>query len=126
LQLNGDISVKKEHDVQTISVEELKKYYDDNQNLNLIDVRELDEWQDVHIPRALHIPKDFIAANILKQIPDQSRPIYLHCRSGARSLHAANSLLEMGYKDVYSVDGGIIAWKEAGYPTKTKIDESRH
>ncbi|MDF1757999.1 MAG: rhodanese-like domain-containing protein [Legionellaceae bacterium] len=116
--------MEKEHAVQTISVNELKKQYDNNDQICLIDVRELEEWQDIHIPKALHISKDNLLSQISDKIPEISLPIYLHCRSGVRSLHAANALLQLGYKDVYSVDGGIVAWAAAGYPTKTRIDES--
>lgn len=102
--------------IQTISVDELKKHYDSNQNLCLIDVRELSEWQEMHIPKAIHIAKDELKTNITKTNANYTTPIYLHCRSGVRSLHAANTLLELGYTNVYSVDGGIIAWFNAGFP----------
>lgn len=108
-----------EHDVQTISVDELKKIYDINNDINLIDVRELDEWQTIHIPRAIHIAKDDLSTKILQEIPKKNEPIYLHCRGGVRSLHAASALLDLGYTDVYSVDGGILAWEKAGFPTET-------
>ena len=102
--------------IPTISVHELKKHYDNTQDMYLIDVRELEEWQDQHIPRALHIPKNELITQVPAKIPELSKPIYLHCRGGVRSLHAASCLLELGYKNVYSVDGGIIEWANAGYP----------
>lgn len=116
--------MRKEPHIKTISVHELKQHYDNSQDICLIDVRELDEWQDLHIPRALHIPKDDLIALIQEKIPQRSQPIYLHCRGGVRSLHAANSLIELGYEDVYSVDGGIMEWAKAGYPVKTAIDDT--
>lgn len=108
--------------VQTISVAELKKHYDKDQNFCLIDVRELSEWQDIHIPKAIHISKDNLQDKINTTAPEHSTPIYLHCRSGVRSLHAACTLIELGYKNVFSVDGGIMAWHEAGFPTDSRID----
>ena len=107
-----------EHKIKTINVHELKKRYDASPDLCLIDVREDDEWQALHIPGAIHIPKDALANVITAKIPDQTCPIYLHCRGGVRSLYAANTLAELGYQDVYSVDGGIIEWADAGYPVK--------
>lgn len=104
--------------VKTIDVQEFKKHHDANPNLCLIDVRELNEWQEVHIPGALHIPQDTLPAQIAKKIPDYNQPIYLHCRGGVRSLHAAQKLIELGYKEVYSLDGGITAWEKCGYPIK--------
>ena len=107
-----------DHKINTISVHELKKRRSANPNLCIIDVREDHEWQEQRIPGALHIPKDIIISKIAEQIPERDHPIYLHCRGGVRSLYAANCLLELGYKEVYSVDGGIAEWAKAGYPVE--------
>lgn len=104
--------------VKTIDVHELKKRRDADPKLCLIDVRELHEWQLVHIPSALHIPKDEITSTITAAIPEKDNAIYLHCKSGMRSLYAANCLLDLGYKDIYSIDGGIADWAMFGYPVE--------
>lgn len=109
--------------IQTISVHELKKVYDNPDGIHLIDVRELDEWNEHHIPGAIHIPKDILPTVIQETIPQHTQTIYLHCRGGVRSLHAANCLLEMGYQKVYSVDGGIIEWINAGYPVQSTFQK---
>lgn len=106
----------KEHNIKTVDVQELKKQMDNNHNLCLIDVREFNEWQTLRIPGAIHIPKDQIAIEISSKITDKNQPIYLHCRSGVRSLYAAQSLIDNGYQEVYSVDGGILDWAKHGYP----------
>ncbi|KTD32953.1 Rhodanese domain protein [Legionella nautarum] len=105
--------------INTIDVHELKKRLDTNPNLCLIDVRELHEWQSLHIPGALHIPKDELAAKIEALIPEREKPIYLHCKAGVRSLYAANCLLNMGYQELYSIDGGIAEWAMVGYPVES-------
>lgn len=105
--------------IKTIDVHELKKRYDASPDLCLIDVREEDEWQELHIPGAIHIPKDTLTNMITVKIPDRKSPVYLHCRGGVRSLYAANCLAELGYQDVYSVDGGIVEWAASGYPVKS-------
>lgn len=102
--------------IQTISVHELKKRRDTTKDLCLIDVRELDEWQEMHIPGALHLPKDTVCACIETHVPDRNQPIYLHCRGGVRSLYAAQQLAAIGYTQLYSVDGGIAQWQACGYP----------
>ncbi len=104
------------HKIKTIDVHELKKRYDTLPELCLIDVRENHEWKEMHIPRALHIPKDTLVSVIEQELPDHKRPIYLHCRGGVRSLYAANCLMGLGYQEVYSIDGGIMEWINAGYP----------
>jgi rhodanese-related sulfurtransferase len=112
--------MNKEHVVQRIDVDELKKHYDNDKPFYLIDVRELSEWDEGHIPGATHIPKDVILEKIGSVVSDKSCPIFLHCRGGTRSLHAGESLLEIGFKKVYSIDGGIMDWQAHGYPVKNK------
>lgn len=102
--------------IKTIDVHELKKRYDTEKDLCLIDVREDDEWQAMRIPRAIHIPKNEISQKIAAYVSEFQCPIYLHCKGGVRSLYAAESLLAQGYQNVYSVDGGIMDWLNAGYP----------
>lgn len=104
--------------INTIDVHELKKRRDIDPSLCLIDVRELHEWQILRIPGALHMPKDHLPETIEALIPERDKPIYLHCKGGMRSLYAANCLMELGYKEVYSVDGGIAEWAMFGYPVE--------
>ena len=102
--------------VNHIDVHELKKRRDEQPALCLIDVRELHEWQEKHIPDTLHIPKDAVISTIDNYNIDRDTPIYLFCRGGTRSLYAAQALISLGYKEVYSIDGGITAWDASGYP----------
>jgi rhodanese-related sulfurtransferase len=102
--------------IKTLNVHELKNAMDANNCLCLIDVREPDEWQEMRIPGAINIPKDQLALEIKQLIKEKDHPIYLHCRGGVRSLYAAQSLSELGYHEVYSIDGGIIEWAIFGYP----------
>ncbi|KTD50288.1 Rhodanese domain-containing protein [Legionella quinlivanii] len=105
-----------EHNIATIDVHELKQRMEKNSKLCLIDVREDYEWQNYRIPQALHIPKGELAARIQEEVADTAEPIYLHCQGGVRSLAAAETLMQMGYQEVYSVNGGIAGWSMAGYP----------
>lgn len=105
--------------IHTIDVYELKKRYDESPDLCLIDVREPDEWNEGHIPGAIHIPKDTLACVIDGRIPDKEHPIYLYCRGGVRSLTAANTLNNLGYNQVYSVDGGIMDWMQANFSVQS-------
>ncbi|WP_367606449.1 rhodanese-like domain-containing protein [Legionella sp. W05-934-2] len=104
-----------EVNIPCIDVHELKQKRDENSNLCLIDVREQDEWDLMHIPGAKHLPKDTIAERIHEVTTDKNKPIYLHCRSGVRSLYAAQVLLSLGYQQVFSVNGGIQEWAMFGY-----------
>ncbi len=86
----------------------------------IIDVREQDEWDEGHIPNAVHLSRGTIELEIEKKIPDPNAEIICHCGGGGRSALAAESLQKMGYKNVRSMAGGFKAWKVAGLPTETQ------
>src|SRR5215813_7142108 len=82
----------------------------------LVDVRESDEWRQGHIPQAIGIPRGFLELRIEEKVPDHKAPIILQCASGTRSLLAARALRELGYENVYNLNGGFNAWKDRGLP----------
>lgn len=106
--------------ISTIDVHELKNLMSGSDKPCLIDVREKDEWEKVHIEHALHIPKALLTEKIAQAVPDKTQPVYLHCKGGTRSAFAAISLMELGYSHVYSVNGGISEWEQSGYPVCKK------
>ena len=78
----------------------------------LIDVRELDEYHDMHIPGSQHIPLGGLTAHAINN-PD-AKKVIIHCRSGHRSHIACNQILEDDpHAEVYNLEGGILAWKAA-------------
>jgi sulfur-carrier protein adenylyltransferase/sulfurtransferase len=81
----------------------------------VIDVRERNEFEEGHVPGAVHLSKGFIETRIEDLVPDRETPITLYCGSGVRSLLAGRALRELGYTDVASLGGGFGAWKQAGY-----------
>ena len=84
----------------------------------IVDVREKDEWDEEHIPDAVHLSRGTIELDIEEKIPDLSQTIITHCGGGGRSALAAESLQKIGYKNVRSMAGGFKAWKAAGLPTE--------
>jgi len=87
----------------------------ENRGRMLLDVREQDEWDQGHIPGAIHLSRGYIETRIEDTIPDRSTPLTLYCAVGIRSLLAGQSLHEMGYRDVVSMSGGFESWKQRGY-----------
>jgi rhodanese-related sulfurtransferase len=83
----------------------------------LVDVREKEEWDEEHIPDAIHLSRGTLEWKIEEKIPDPNKTIILHCGGGGRSALAAESLQKMGYKNVRSLAGGFKAWKTLGLPT---------
>ena len=82
----------------------------------IVDVREKDEWDQEHIPGAIHLSRGTIELDIEDKAPDTNAMIITHCGGGGRSALAAESLQRMGYKNVRSMAGGFKAWKAAGLP----------
>jgi molybdopterin/thiamine biosynthesis adenylyltransferase/rhodanese-related sulfurtransferase len=81
----------------------------------VIDVRELDEYEQGIIPGAVHVPRGMLESRIEGLVPDRSTPLVLSCASGARSAFAAQALGDLGYSDVVSFSGGFSGWKQGGY-----------
>ena len=82
----------------------------------VVDVRERDEWEEGHIPGAVHIPRGFLESKIEAAVPDRSQPVIVYCAGGSRSAFAAKTLEELGYEDVVSLAGGFTDWKRNGFP----------
>jgi rhodanese-related sulfurtransferase len=90
-----------------------------NHEAVIVDVREKDEWDEEHIPHAIHLSRGTIELDIEEKVPDSNAVIICHCGGGGRSALAAESLQKMGYKNVRSMAGGLKAWKATGLPTST-------
>jgi rhodanese-related sulfurtransferase len=86
-------------------------------NAVIVDVREKDEWDEEHIPGAIHLSRGTIELDIEERVPDLNQTIITHCGGGGRSALAAENLQKMGYKNVRSMAGGFKAWKATGLPT---------
>ena len=82
----------------------------------VVDVREASEWEQGHLPGAVHISKSYVEQQIEAAVPDRDSPVILYCAGGIRSLFAAQTLEQMGYTNVASMSGGFQAWKGAGLP----------
>ena len=82
----------------------------------IVDVREQQEFEESHIPGAVHVPRGHLESRIEGAARDKSGRVVLYCASGNRSALAAKTLQEeLGYADVQSMTGGITLWKDRGY-----------
>jgi molybdopterin/thiamine biosynthesis adenylyltransferase/rhodanese-related sulfurtransferase len=80
-----------------------------------VDVREPDEWDEGHIPGAIHVPRGRLEGRIEGLVPDRGRPLVLYCSGGSRSAFATKVLGELGYEDVVNLAGGFTDWKRNGF-----------
>lgn len=104
---------------QDLSLDDYKNdYFDAEAPHVLIDVRTDEEYDEFHLPNAIHIPLNTVSGQ-LEQIRNLAgdKPIVLVCRSGGRSAMAAELLWDAGLKELplFNLDGGSLGWKKRGW-----------
>lgn len=102
--------------VKEQTVADVKARLDRGDSFHFLDVREDGEFAEDHAKGARHLGKGVIERDIEAVIPEKDDHIVLYCGGGYRSVLAAAALLDMGYSNVVSMEGGLRAWREAGYP----------
>jgi rhodanese-related sulfurtransferase len=100
--------------MKTISPIELQKLLTGQPDLQLVDVRTPVEFAEVHVSLAQNIPLDELKPDFLSARRNQ--PVYLLCRSGRRAEKAAGEFSKKGFIQPVVVEGGVLAWIEAGLP----------
>ncbi|MFO7696337.1 MAG: rhodanese-like domain-containing protein [Anaerolineae bacterium] len=114
--VSGDVITVPGGSVTRISVQELNAMLA-SKDFTLVNVHI--PYQGEIEPTDLFIPYDKVPQN-LAQLPDRFARIVVYCRTGDMSDRAARKLVSLGYKDIYDVDGGMVAWEAAGYPLVEK------
>lgn len=96
---------------QVLSQSDFKKEIS-KKNIQLVDVRTLDEYNSGHIDHAKNI--DFMKPNFKNEINklDKTKAVYVYCQAGGRSAKAASLFVEAGFKEVYDLKDGYGAWKK--------------
>lgn len=84
----------------------------------LVDVRTAEEYNEGHLPGAVHI--DVLQAGFQEAIQqlDLTQPMYVYCHSGGRSARASRIIRELGVVQIYDLRGGIMAWKAHSFPVQ--------
>lgn len=105
--------------VKVISPQEVyDAVYGKNEDVQLLDVRTEEEYGASHLKDAQNIcvtNNDF--QEKVKKL-DKNKPVYVYCKKGGRSADAAKILKDMGFKEVYDLEGGITNWEEKGLETE--------
>lgn len=104
--------------MKTMTPQELKVCLSGSDNVACVDVRTEAEHDLNHIPGTINIPLDQLQQHI-GQLKKYDK-IVVQCASGSRSAFACNVLPGLGVKDVSSLEGGIMAWEQAGLPLHKK------
>ncbi len=84
----------------------------------VLDVRERDAYEEGHIPTARLLPRGQLELRVNQDLPDPTRRIVACCEFGRISTLATATLRQMGYQRAVALDGGVKAWREAGYDLK--------
>lgn len=109
--------------IQEITPKELHDWIEKDAAI-LIDVREIEEYQDLRIPGSILIPLGSCGPAVLPHNPDKK--IVFHCAHGRRGLKACESCIKnLPQKVVYHLSGGIDAWKNEGYKVEQGVDSAR-
>jgi rhodanese-related sulfurtransferase len=105
--------------VPFMSLTELKTRVDSGADqLIVLDVRERDAYEQGHIEGAKLLPRGQLELRVNQDLPDPTRRIVVCCEFGRISTLATATLREMGFQRAVALDGGMKAWREAGYPVK--------
>lgn len=98
-----------------ITAAEVKDALDKNEQAVILDVRSSEEVARGKIDRSIHLPMNEIQENINSVIPDKNTKIIVYCLSGSRSFIAAEILENLGYKNIYDMQNGLLAWRSKGF-----------
>jgi phage shock protein E len=84
----------------------------------ILDVRTEDEYASGHVPDAVNIPHDQLAARLSELSAETSAPVVVYCERGGRAGAAEGVLLDAGYANVLHLEGDMSAWRAKGLPTQ--------
>jgi molybdopterin/thiamine biosynthesis adenylyltransferase/rhodanese-related sulfurtransferase len=102
--------------IEEVDPKDVHELYENGNGAVIVDVREQHEFEESHLPGAVHVPRGHLESRIEGSAPDKAQRVILYCASGNRSALAAHTMRELlGYEDVASMRGGITLWKDRGY-----------
>lgn len=102
--------------VKQLDPQSFEKKLKESKGANLVDVRTPGEYAQGHLANAVMIDvnsNDF-KSRVAKL--DKTKPVFVYCKAGSRSSSAADILNDMGFKEIYDLNGGITAWQRANKP----------
>jgi rhodanese-related sulfurtransferase len=106
--------------IPTITPRQLEALHASGQLIELIDVRTPVEFREMHVAFARNVPLDQLDPEAISQSQSQATatnaPVYVICQSGSRGRQACEKLIAAGISNVVNIEGGTLAWTEAGLP----------
>lgn len=119
LSCNGQSS----KNIQTIAPEAFAKKIDDTPKAQILDVRTPEEYASEHIDNTINV--NWLGDNFVSGAEkfDKTKPVFVYCKSGGRSAKASAKLAELGFKNIYNLDGGMMKWNAAGLSTRAEGEQ---
>ena len=105
--------------IELVSPSEAAQVIEDDQaGLVVLDIRTPEEFNEARLANAINV--DYYDADFADQLDglDKNAPYVMYCRSGNRSSEAVQTMKDLGFVEVYEIDGGIVNWYDAGYPVE--------
>ncbi len=102
--------------VPIINVQRLYEAIEKKEDFILLDVRTPREFEKGKISGSINLPVDNIGERVGTIIPDKAKTVYVYCLSGNRSTIAVSQMVRLGYKKVFDVKNGLLAWRIANLP----------
>ncbi len=105
----------KSHGVKLLEVHEALRLMNDK-STTTVDVRQEKEFAEGHLPKTRNIPLGLLANRSSEIEKAKKKPVIVVCRSGNRSKKGAITLAKNGFEQVYSMNGGVVAWQRENLP----------
>ncbi|GIV33232.1 MAG: hypothetical protein KatS3mg031_0767 [Chitinophagales bacterium] len=113
---SGNQAVAQE--IVSLDVKKFEQKLQQTPNAQLIDVRTPEEYAEAHLKGARNINVEDERFNVEIKTLEKDAPVFVYCRSGRRSMLAAEQLKAKGFKTIYNLEGGILSWQQKGKPVE--------
>jgi thioredoxin 1 len=113
---NTETSAQSQAIKETIPADQFEKKLAATQNAQLVDVRTSEEFADGHLANSVNMNVNREDYKEMFGTLDKNKPVFVYCKAGSRSANAAKIMEQMGFKEIYNLDGGIMKWDAAGKP----------
>jgi len=97
--------------VPQVEVKDLADVIKSKKDIIILDVRTPQEFAREKISGSINLPMDQVARKVENIIPNKDKVIYTYCMSGSRSVFAVQTMVKLGYKNVFDVKSGMLAWR---------------
>jgi rhodanese-related sulfurtransferase len=114
LMVLGIVSFANAQTVKTVAAADFEKKAAAMKDKIILDVRTAEEYKDGHLVGSMLI--DYYGSDFKNEVSklDKSKPVFVYCKGGGRSSSSCEILKDLGFKEVYNLQGGITDWKKAG------------